>query len=433
MRSPLTLVVGQRLWQGFAGLVTVAVITSTLNHEQQGWYYTFISIAALYSIFEMGLSAALLQLSAHMFVNLHWLDGGRVGGDGSDRFQSFLSSSARMYLFMALLFVVLAFLVGNHLFSQRQSPGMSILMWMGPWVALILLTGANMMTLPFLAIVEGTGEVSEVYKVRLVQGVLGALLTWVALSSGAWLWAAVMMPFAGFLVVCCWLLFRRVGLIWTVIRTLSGDEFDWLSNIWPHQWRLGLHWVCVFFMSQLATPILFYYQDPVAAGRMGLSLTVAHMLGIIAQSWIARHVPMMSQAVARREWLVLDHIFRRDFIQSVLVFLLGAMALVIIFLLLMDTPYISRLLPFWEFVGLLVFVFFYHINGALSAQLRSFRREPLVWVSVVGALLILPGSILQAHSTSSGVVLVMLVVQSLVVFPLSLILWRHYNRLWRGG
>ena len=50
-RSALSTIVLQRLWQGLAGLVTVAVIAATLSQEQQGWYYTFLSVAALYSAF----------------------------------------------------------------------------------------------------------------------------------------------------------------------------------------------------------------------------------------------------------------------------------------------------------------------------------------------------------------------------------------------
>ena len=433
MLSPLKLIVGQRLWQGLAGLVTIAVIASTLSNEQQGWYYTFISIAALYSLFELGLSAALLQLSAHMFVNLHWLGRGRIAGEGASRFQSFISSSFRMYLFMALLFSVSAFLIGAYLFSQRQTTGESIFIWMAPWAALVILTGVNMLSLPFLAIVEGTGEIYEVYKVRLIQGLIGAPLTWLVLIFGGWLWAAMMSPLVAVLVICCWLTYKRFNLISTAIKTAAGNEFDWRSTIWPHQWRLGLHWASIFLMSQLATPILFYYQGPVIAGQMGLSLTLAHMIGILSQSWITRDVPVMSRAAAKREWTILHHIFMRAFTHSLLAFLLGATSLIAVFLLLTDTVYINRFLPFWEFIGLIAFVFFYHISFALAAQLRSFRREPLFWVSVVGALLVVPGSIAQAHSTSSGVILVMLLTQALFVLPLSFILWRHYNRLWTNS
>jgi hypothetical protein len=250
---------------------------------------------------------------------------------------------------------------------------------------------------------------------------------------GGWLWATTAMPIAGIAVTIYWLASRRPDLARIIIKPPELNEFDWVSDIWPHQWRLGLNWLSVFFMSQMATPLLFYYCDPVLAGRMGLSLTIVHMLGIISQSWIARRVPVMSQAVAMRDWNLLDRLFKKDLLHSLLVFLLGSLSLILLYELLVNTVYITRVLNFWQFIGLLGFVFFYHINGAFSAQLRSFRREPLMWVSVVGSALILTGTVLEARLGSvEGVVFVMLAVQALFIFPLSFMLWAHYNRVWRN-
>jgi len=156
------------------------------------------------------------------------------------------------------------------------------------------------------------------------------------------------------------------------------------------------------------------------------------MLGILSQSWIAQRVPAMSQAVVKREWAILDHLFKKDFTQSLVVFVLGALMLVVAHMLISKTGYIVRVLPFWPFVGLLLFVFFCHINGALSAQLRSFQREPLIWVSVAGALIIVPASIYAAKLHSfGGMVMIMLGVQVILVFPLSYFIWRRCNKKWR--
>jgi len=89
-------------------------------------------------------------------------------------------------------------------------------------------------------------------------------------------------------------------------------------------------------------------------------------------------------------------------------------------------------LPFWPFTGLLMVAFLININGTLAAQLRSFRREPLVWVAVGGAVLSVPGALWAAgHYSADGVVAVMLAVQLLFILPWSVILWRRRNREWR--
>jgi hypothetical protein len=212
----------------------------------------------------------------------------------------------------------------------------------------------------------------------------------------------------------------------------SNKKFNWIRIIWPHQWRLGLNWVSVFLMSQLATPILFYFCDPTVAGKMGLSLTITRMLGIISQSWITRHVPSMAQSVVRREWHILDSLFKKDFTYSMVIFILGTFGIILSYNLLENSRYVDRLLPFWQFFGLFIFEFFYQINGAFSAQLRSFRREPLVWIFATGSMMILVGSIIAAKQGSVGMmVAVMIGVQAIFVFPSSFMFWRHFNKTLR--
>jgi len=434
LRSGLSLIVAQRAWQGFAGLLTVLMIGFTLTQEQQGWYYTFLSLAALYSMFEMGLTAALIQVTAHMFVNLHWLPQGRVAGDAAPIFASFFSLSVKVYAYFAFAFLLISLNIGIYVFSHKAAVhAVPAEMWVLPWFFLVMITALNMLTLPFLAVIEGSGEIAEVYKIRLVQGIAGAFACWMVLYFGGWLWAAMMMPLFGILVTAIWIMRKRIGLMQGLMKGGAGARFNWAHEILPLQWRVGLNWISVFLMSQLATPILFYYQDPVVAGQMGLSLTIANMLAIIAQSWIARRVPVLSQAVVRKEWNVLDHLFKKDLRHSLIVFFAGALVVLGAHYWVSQTAYITRVLPFWPFFGLLCFMLIYHVVGAFSSQLRSFKKEPLAWVSLVGALLILPGSIYAAKLYSAGgVVVVMLSVQALFVFPLSYFLWRKLNKSWRA-
>lgn len=432
--SGLSLILAQRLWQGFAGLITVLMIGLSLNHEQQGWYYTFLSLAALYSVFEMGLTTVLIQFTAHMFVKLHWLPQGRFAGEGSSIFASFVCKSVKVYAYLALIFLFISLSVGFYIFTHRTSHVITLNLWVWPWLLLVLVTASNMLILPFLAIVEGSGDIAEVYKVKLVQGVIGAIACWLVLFSGGGLWATLMMPLSGILVGVFWLLKKRYNMVKILFEKVSDAGFSWKNEILPLQWRIGLNWISIFMMSQLATPILFYYQNPVVAGQMGLSLTIANMIAIVAQSWIAQRIPLLSQAVAKKEWHILDHLFKKDLKHSLIVLFAGVFVVMAAHRLISHTSYITRVLSFWSFAGLLGFILFYHIANALSAQLRSFKREPLAWVSFTGAMLILPGSIYAAMQFSaSGVILVMLGVQALVVFPLSYLLWRKLNQEWRSA
>ena len=424
----LSLIVSQRLWQALAGLLTALVVTYTLNPDQQGWYYTFISLAALYALFEMGLSVALVQVTAHMFVKLNWAKNGFVVGDQAAAFIAFLSSSFKAYLKIAIAFIVVAILIGFAVFDHKVGAQR----WALPWVALVMITAANMVMLPFFAVVEGSGEIAEVYAVRLIQGIFGSIVCWCVLLLGGGLWATIAIPLVGVAIAVVWLTTQRVGLIHSIYVRSHKLIFNWKSEIWPLQWRVGVGSTSTFLMSQLSTPILFHYQGAVTAGKMGLSLTIAHMLGIVAQSWIARRVPSMAQAASNKDWGALDQLFRKDFALALLIFIGGAIAFFLAYALLDESPYTQRVLSFNALMGLFGFVFFYLINGALASQLRSFRREPLAGVFLLGAILVLFGSVVAAKNYSAeGMVLVMFLMQFLLIFPISLYVWYSCNKKWR--
>jgi hypothetical protein len=432
MSRELTLILSQRLWQAVAGLVTVIFVTRYLSADEQGWYYTFVSLAALYSVFEMGLSSALVQSAGHVFKGLRWLPQGNLDGQRAGVFESFLGQAVRVYLRLGVAFALSVLLIGFAYFSLKSQLAEDFGYWTGPWVGLVLVTASAMMALPFLAIVEGTGAIVEVYSVRLLQGVVGAASCWVMLAAGASLWATAAIPAAATLVALIWVLSYRRQTLSMVVLTPDPIAFNWKIEISHLQWRVSVSWIGIYIMSQLATPILFYFQDPVVAGQMGLSLTVAHMLGLVAQASMARVVPAMSTAVASHAWQELDRLFRHGLIGFIVVFVLGVMGAVLAYTLMSTTIYAARVLPVAQLIELVIFVFFYQFNAALSSELRAFRREPLAWVYAVGAVLTLVGSLAMASTESSaGVVRVMLLVQLGFVFPLSLVLWRYKLRHWR--
>jgi hypothetical protein len=428
----LLFILTQRIWQGVGGVLTIFLIAHTLSPDQQGWFYTFVSIASLYTLFEMGLSAALIQVAAHLFIKLRWLPQGGVAGKNAKMFTSFLSTSVKTYFKFACLFLGVAFLVGYFVFIQKGGSTVEGRVWLWPWIALLIGTALNMMALPFFAVIEGSGEISEVYSVRLFQGLIGSIFCWLVLMSGGDLWAASMVPILGAMISFIWIYKKRPQLFKIALLKEAGKKFNWSKEIWPLQWRLGINWISLFLMSQLSTPILFYFQNSTIAGQMGLSLTIAHMLGILSQSWITRRVPHMSQAAAKKEWHILDDLFKKDFVRSMCVFLLGVFLIMIVHGVISQTIYANRVLEFWPFLGLLIFSFFYYINIALAIQLRSYRKEPLVWVSSAGGLLILIATAIAAKYLSvNEVVLVMLATQVFLISPLSITIWRNRNREYR--
>ena len=421
----------QRFWQACSGLISIVFITHYLSPELQGWYYSFISLAALYTLFDLGLSVVLAQVSAHQFVRLQWLPHGELSGEETDRFKWLVCWASRHYAVLAFAYLILA-VPGGALFFYNHSlfTGQKI-SWFAPWAILTSIMAVSILQLPFIAMVEGSGRVKEVYRIRLIQGVLGAFGCWTVLIAGGKLWAAAMAPVIGIMVVAVWLA-REYPLLVACAFAKSKSNYDWGQSVWPLQWRVGLSWLSGYLLTQIYTPALFHYQGAIVAGQMGLTLTIANMLGLLAQSSLVRHVPAMAQAAATKNWTELDRLFRRDFILSTTAYLGGAAILCTVYYSISQTKYIARVLSFWPFVGLIAVVCINHVTGALAMQLRSFRQEPLVWVTVAGSLVTVPLAIWAASAYSAaGVVASILGVQVCLILPATVRVWKKCNLEWR--
>ncbi|PKD38036.1 hypothetical protein CWO84_22610 [Methylomonas sp. Kb3] len=422
-------VLAQRGWQAGAGLITLFCIARYLSPAEQGYYYTFASLAGLQALLDMGLSTILVQQAAHEFAELTWLPHGAVVGKNVGRYLALTKKALYWYGASGLLFL-LVYPGGLYFFSHR--PQESDLAWQQPWLVLVVSTAVGLALLPVLAIVEGSGKVVEVYSLRLVQGIVGAIAIWCTLMQGGGLYAVAMMPASAALIALVWALFRYPKLWVSALFGISGD-FGWWRELWPMQWRLGISWLCGYFLTQMHTPLLFQTQNAVVAGQMGVTMTVCNMLGLLSLAWMTSRIPVLAKAAGQQDWDLLDKEFKKGFKRSLAVFVLGAVFFVLIRYAADYTVYGVRFLPFWETFVLIGAILFAHISGLLAIYLRAHRKEPFLWLSLSGALLTVGGSVWLAPSWgSAGIVLVLFLVNVGFGFPTSLVMWVMLRKKWHA-
>ncbi|WP_162878169.1 hypothetical protein [Trinickia diaoshuihuensis] len=424
----LLLVLSQRLWQAGAGLITTVLAVHFLSAELQGWYYSFLSVAALYTLFDLGLSTVLVQVAAHTFSGLRWRADFTVEGEGADHFRALVGRASRWYVISAIAFAALLLPGGLLFFGSKTGAAPH---WLAQWIVLCGVTAAGLVFMPFLSVLEGTGRITEVYAIRLGTAICGSLAAWAALAAGASLWATVMVPTATLLIPIAWLVSYRRELIVMAWRTV-GRDFAWRREVWPLQWRLAVNWLCGYLLTQINTPVLFHTQGAVVAGQFGLSLTIVNTISLVAQSWLTRRVPAMARAAAQRDWAALDRLFVRDYAVSSAVAIAGAAATLAAYRLLSHTAYVHRVLPFWELTALLGFMLANLLIGGLSTHLRSYRKEPLMPLIAATTLVSTPVLIwAAARHSSAGLVAVLAAVNICVNLPVSVAIWRHCNHTWR--
>jgi hypothetical protein len=425
-------------WQILAGPVTLLLVANYFSLAQQGFYYTFSSVLALQVVFELGLAFVIYQFASHEFSTLTWGHSGKVIGDqnASNRLHSIIKKSVTWYGGVALLMVIFVLPAGLFFFSRNEVDSL-IVLWQGPWVVLVLAASAYLPIIPIIAAIEGSGKVMQVNRLRLMQGVCSSILTWIAIISGAGLYAASVTFIVNVAFCSGWLIRSYPALLNAIKIQTNGDEpsiFSWKREIWPMQWRIAVSWISGYFIFQLFTPILFYYHGPIVAGQMGMSLVIANMITIVPMIWLQANTPTMVKSIVQADWLVLDRIFTKVFWQSVLVSLFGGVAVVTILWIFSAHALVHRLLPIKDMIYLLIAFFLSHVIGALAHYLRMHKREPFMLLSVFGAIFVALAMWYfgQLHG-STGMVVSLMIINFLYGLPSSIWLWLRLRKSWHNS
>ncbi len=379
-----------RVWSGLAGAITVVLISRFLTPQEQGYYYTFASLVAVQLIFELGCSFVILQLAAHERATLTIHANGRVEGErvAHARFASILQQAVRWYSVATIVMAATLIGVGFSFFATHQQPT-STIQWKAPWAATVLASSVTFLIDPVFSFLEGCGKVSDVARLRFGQAILGSLLAWLALITHHGLFSPAMM-IVGQAVVGFWFVHRYQNLLLPLLRHDTGlHKIRWFLEVWPFQWRIAATWASAYMILQLFNPVLFAYQGPVVAGRMGMSLNIANAVGAIALAWLSTKAAPFGTLVANRHFAQLDRLFARTLYQSTAILLagdcllLGALAL----LARIMPGFSARILPIPVFLLILLTVLCTHIVTGEAYYLRAHKREPLVPFWLVIAVL----------------------------------------------
>jgi len=422
-------------WQMLAGALTLILVARYLSSEEQGYFYTFNSVIGLQIIFEMGLSFVILQFSGHYFANLSWLKLGGVKGDTVNvkKFHLLLSNALFWYAVAAAVMALLLLTAGFYFFNHQKS-NLSVISWQWPWIFLVIFTAFNLLCTPGLAAIEGGGQVVNVNRLRLTQGIASSLLSWILLISGAGLWIAVIPVLIASTTSSYWLMKYFPKLIKNALnadRVQDKNIFSWKHEVWPMQWRIAVSWISGYFIFQLFTPVLFFYHGPAEAGKMGMSIAIATILTSVGFVWLQANSPTLTKLAATESWTDFDRTFFEIFVQSSVFVLIGGITIVTCLSLFHGMPILERVLPMNEMIMLLIAFASSHMVGGLAYYLRLHKREPFMVLSVIGAIILTVCIIYFGRLYGArGMVITLLSVNLFYGLPTAIWLWAKLRREW---
>jgi len=427
-----------RMWSALAGILTIILIATRFSKIEQGYYYTFSTLLVLQFFFELGLLTVLAQFAAHEFAFLSWGEKGKITGSEvhHNRFDDLLGKGFKWYTVSAVL-LILVLIPAGFLFFTQLSDNTVDFPWRIPWALAVIGVGCNLLLIPFYAVITGSGDVVSINRREMIGGMTGSIIGWLVIACGGGLYAIPAVTTGTIVVGVVYLFKSKPRLVKAAFSSAFGPQrsshtISWWGEVWPMQWKIALSWVSGYFLFYFFTPVLFKFHGPVVAGQMGMTLTIWHSIIATCSTWMAVKAPVFAKLIATKSWRELDVEFFRSLKQSVAVtILICSLALAGIYYLQKYTHFGERLISaqyvLYMFAALLAQVI---ING-FATYLRAHKREPFLYLSLVGGLLqaicvLVIGKMFSYQGITIGFAIIFL----FVLFPLAYLIWIRCRRKW---
>jgi hypothetical protein len=430
-----------RTWSALAGPITILLIATRFTKEQQGFYYTILSLLALQIFFELGLMGVISTFVSHEFVRLKWGDFGDVIGEEKtrERFFEFLGKTTKWYVIVSILFVAIVAPSG-FIFLENDHRILSNFSWKIPWLITVIGTSLNLCATPLLATISGSGDVATVNHRQMIGALTGTCLSWIVIESGGGLYALFAVVFGNILSSYKYLFAKKPLLVKKAFyyaflhkSNLSGSEgISWRHEIWPLQWKIALSWFSGYFIFQIFTPILFHYHGATVAGEMGLTLSASNALLGVCLTWINANNPEFCRLIAIRDWYGLDKSFKRIMIQCTGISIAGAFAgWGFIYYLQSHFTWGHRFIPASQALFLMISVVCHSAIYGFASYLRAHKQEPLMFISLFLALI--QGTATYyfgRHYGTQGMTLSFFIISLALFLPSVYFIWSKSRKNW---
>ncbi len=388
-----------QIWRLISGPFTLILIPLFLTQEEQGYWFTFISLAALMILADLGFSNIVLQFAAHEFAYLRFNDKNQIVGEEINlkKLAAFFVFSIKWAIFLIAVSLPVISVIGFYLLSQKPTE----IHWSFPWLIYIAGSALTFFNSIILCFFEGCDSVGTVQKKRVMISVLMTIIMWVGLILRFNLYALSI----SLLLSSCigiFLIYKEFyAAISSLISISKTYTYSWKKEFFTLFWKYAVSWASGYFIFQLFTPFIFHFNGAVEAGKVGISIALWTAIFSIANIWVYVITPKLNMHISKKEWKKLDRLFFKNITLSIITFLIGTITVFfLIFLLKGKVTIIDRFVSNTSMSLLAAAWFFQTIINACAIYLRAHKEEPLVILSAVIAVYVVITTFLCAKYLS---------------------------------
>lgn len=349
-------------WKLLGGPITLMVISKYLSDNELGIYFTFIAVAAIQQVFEMGISVALVQRYASRNTQLN---------ENKTLFQT----SLFVYLILSVIFLISAYIYGMVVFGKKFDVLSSV------WVSYIIIIALSLLLNPFYSFIEGSGLVYKTYKAKLLGSIVNYTSLCLCVYYGCGIYSLLYSQLLGLVVqfACCNC--YRVYAENRINIKKSTVKME-LYSIAGFQTKLTIIWITGYFYWNSYNILIYKYISTEMAGKFGLSFSVMNAISILAQTLMIVRRVEISRLVSQNEYNKAKRIFFLVNTISCLLYSVGAMLLIFILYKFSGFYFSLKLLNVFLLAKLLATGFLMMFIGNVATYCRTSGNEYLFSLSL---------------------------------------------------
>lgn len=408
----------------FAGtqFLSTALAAHFLHTQQLGYYFSFISILALFVIFELGLSQVLVISLASASV---------VSSNGCNaKWQIILAvkTGFRQYITAMLAFFVFISL-GGFLFLSLSHGGVDDLFndqsWLLPWILAVFAYSLRFMLVFIEAWIEGTGGIAEVIATRSIAQIVWICGFFLTLTSGLNLYVIGL----SYLVLISFSLWRyqaHVRDLAAVLQTVHHSPDAPLMQSRPlasFQKQVSLTWIASYAISNIPVLVGFALLGPADAAKLGIALQIGAAIGVLSAALTTPRMALATRHEAEGRTQDFSHLFRSTLAISAAAATLAAIAgmMIVIAAPLLFVGFQNKLPAPIEALPFVLASLCYAFMASVAVFSRAMLREVFAYPLGIAAVVSVVGSILLARQTGIlGIGLAQLLPALLIVTPIAI-------------
>jgi hypothetical protein len=387
-----------QIWRFVYGPLLLIFIPLFLSPEHQGFWFTFVSISALSVFADLGFNNIVMQFSSHEAAFAEFKNH-TITGDSYhiERLGSLFKYVQKWTVRASFISFPVIFILGCVIYHQKSSS----YFWLIPWILYLFGSALIFITNSMLSFFEGCHQLGTVQKIRLYTGIIYSGTLILLLIARADLYALALAMIFNAMVMLLFI-FIFFGKYMHQLRAASKKiNQAWSKDILKLLWKYAISWSSGYLIFQIYTPLMFQFHGPVLAGKVGITISMWTAMFSLSNVWIYVSTPKMNMNVARKQWHALDKTFIRSLLLSAGTFIIGIMSL-FIFLSIVTGKFtfidgiVARFLPIIPVIFLGTGWFFQLLINGMAAYLRAHKEEPLLYISIISAAIILTTTLLAA-------------------------------------